>query len=367
MTNLRSLTDVSLTTAPLTALIGENNAGKSTILKAIEFFFEAAPKFEKEDFSIGGENESIEITIGFGNLTPNEITEFGSAVIKEELIVTRQLSLNDKDTGQYSAQAMVYPKFAEIRDETNGTAKRKLYNDLAKQFEGLEVVRSHTDIDAALSRWEQDHPGELVAERVRGFFGAPNVANGKLRKKTGVHLVPAVRDATEETADPRRNPIISLLTDIARQTFEYKKEMSEFIERTQTEFAELSDPARIPELSEISTLLTASIQQFYSDSKLEALWEQGDGISLAYPTPRLKIEHRSTVTDLGRVGHGIQRVALFSIVQFLAEQRSANEDVDGDDEFVEAASDIIVLIEEPEIYQHPSRVWVWYGKSKSLI
>ena len=121
--NLRSLTDVSLTTTPLTALIGGNNAGKSTILKAIEFFFEAAPKLDVEDFSAGGENDPIEITIGFGCLTPDEVDEFGSAVIDGALLVTRQLSLGDKDTGQYSAQARVFPGFREVRLETNGTAK----------------------------------------------------------------------------------------------------------------------------------------------------------------------------------------------------------------------------------------------------
>ena len=77
---------------------------------------------------------------------------------------------------------------------------------------------------------------------------------------TGVHLVPAVRDATLETADPKHSPIISLLADIARQTFENRREMADFIRRTEEEFAVLSDPARVQELSDISDLLTLPIR-----------------------------------------------------------------------------------------------------------
>ncbi|PCI52466.1 MAG: hypothetical protein COB36_15000 [Alphaproteobacteria bacterium] len=363
--NLRSLEDVSLKVQPLTALIGGNNAGKSTIQKAIEIFFEAAPKLEREDFTVGGENDPIEITIGFDKLTSSEVSEFGSAVISGELIVTRRLSLADKDSGQYSARALVYPDFRAIREEEKGTAKRTKFNHLAKELDGLEAVTTVAEVIPALVKWEKDNLELLVAERVRGFFGTPNVANGKLRKKTSLHFIPAVRDTAAEMADPKRSPIISLLSEIAKQTFENRKEMVEFVERTKQEFALLSDPALIPELSEIGGLLTDSLQQFYADSEFDAHWEQGTGLEFVYPAPRLKIVHSGTTTDLSRVGHGLQRAALFSIVQFLAERKSENND-DVDDEFEEAESDIILLIEEPEIYQHPSKQLAIYEAFKNI-
>ncbi len=361
--NLRSLRDIKLTAEKLTALIGGNNAGKSTILKAIELFFEAAPKLVEEDFTVGSEIESIEITIGFNKLTPVEISEFGSAVIDGELIVTRHLSLDKKESGQYSVQALVFPKFKEIRKETNGSKRRSIYTKLCEELEGLEPVKSHTEINDRLSAWEQSNQDQLKPERVRGFFGAPNVANGKLRKKTGVYLISAVRDASEDADDPKRSAIISLLSEISKQTFENRQEMSEFIERTQHEFNELSDPIRVPELVGISEILTENVKQYYSDSKLMALWHQGDGVSVAYPSPSLKIEHHGIETELSRVGHGLQRAALFSIVQFLAERRSISEE---EEEFPEAASDIIILVEEPEIYQHPSKQLVIFEALKKI-
>ena len=216
-------------------------------------------------------------------------------------------------------------------------------------------MTSHTEIDAVLAEWERQNPAMLTPEYRRGFFGAPNVANGKLCKKTSVHLVPAVRDATAENTDPKRSPILKLLSEISRQIFENKKEMVEFIERSQLEFSALADPNRVPQLSEISDHLTDSLQRFYADSKLTALWEHGEGLSVSYPVPRIAVEHRGVVTDLSRVGHGLQRAALFSIVQFLAEQVTVFEEGLEVAEFQSPASDIIILIEEPEIYQHPSK------------
>jgi len=354
-----------LDTAPLTALIGGNNVGKSTFLKAIEIFFEAQPKITHEDFCQGHEGEPIEITVRFAKLTPSERAEFGTAVIDGSMTVSRRLSLTEKDSGQYSVQALVFPEFAAVRAEENGTKRRTMYNALLKQIPELGSIESHTEIEAAFSKWEQANLDKLQPEKIRAFFGATNIASGKLRKKTGLHLVPAVRDASVEGSDPRRSPIISLLADIAKQTFENRKETAEFLEKAKQEFEALSDPARIPELAEINDLLSSSIQRFYADSRLAAKWEKSDGITLSFPVPRLEIEHNGIPTELARVGHGLQRAALFAIVQFLAERR-AEDGSDVDNVFNEAASDIIILIEEPEIYQHPAKQLVIFEAFKKI-
>lgn len=361
--NLRSIRHVLFTVDDFTALIGGNNAGKSTILKAIELFFDGSPKLSPDDFSKGNQDDPIEITLEFKKLTPIERSEFGTACIGETLNVTRILSLDSRETNHYHVRALVYPEFDEIRDETNGTQKRLKHNAVAARIEGLRRVSSVQEVDNALAEWEASHPENLEARKLRGFFGAPNVANGKLKKKTGLYLIPAVREASDEGGDSRRSPILSLLSEIAKQTFENKKEVISFIERTKEEFAQLVDPSTITELAGIGDRLTESIQRFYPDSRLEAQWESSDTISLSYPSPKLAIEHNGMITDLGRVGHGLQRAALFSIVQFLAE---SGQDEKAAAEFEEAASDIIILVEEPEIYQHPNKQMVIYDALKKI-
>jgi predicted ATP-dependent endonuclease of OLD family len=169
---LRSVQRASLTFDQVTVLIGGNNAGKSTLLYALQLFFEAAPKLTVDDFH-RRETESIEITVTFDHLTASEMEEFGSAVIEGKLTVSRTLS-NDKDRNlSYSVKAQAYQPFLAIRQEGNRTNLRTAYNALADVTEGLDRVASADQAIENMERWELAHPEQLEATYVRGFFGAP--------------------------------------------------------------------------------------------------------------------------------------------------------------------------------------------------
>ena len=70
VTGLRSINSASLTFDDVTVLIGSNNAGKSTLMLALQLFFEASPKWTADDFH-RREAEDIEIVVTFDNLTPS--------------------------------------------------------------------------------------------------------------------------------------------------------------------------------------------------------------------------------------------------------------------------------------------------------
>lgn len=362
--NFRCLKDAKITFENLTTLIGGNNAGKSTFLKAIEYFFEAAPKLTANDFSLKSIDEDIEITIEFKNFTPDEISEFGNAIINERMIVTRQLAFLDKEKNLYAVHRNSFEGFNEVRNTAGKQNKLKAYRAIRDTIAELPNVTKADDIEVHLDNWENKNPEKLSLQKNRSFFGEPNVASGKLKKRTGVYLIPAVRDATEDATNPKNSAIIELLSEISRQTIENKQEMKEFLEKTKNEFEKLSDPSGIPELSNISEQLTDEIQKYYYDAELTADWQGNEEPIFKYAKPSLTIKHRGIQTDLSHVGHGLQRAALFSVVQYLAEQKSL---VEGDDiEFGNAASDIIILVEEPEIYQHPSKQLVIYEAFKKI-
>ena len=350
VTGFRSISCARLTFDEVTVLIGGNNAGKSTLLHALRLFFEAAPKIAEDDFH-RRESDSIEIIVTFDRLTTNEMAEFGSAVDKGKLTISRTLS-HDKDSNlTYSVRAKSYPPFNEIRSISNKTAMRSDFNALADQTEGLDRAQSADQVLENMNAWEADHPEQLEFSYVRGFFGAPNVANGKLKKKTGVHFIPAAANIPEETSDSKRSPIISLLSEIAKQTYENQDEVRQFIEKTQSEFDSLVSPENFPHLGKISDSLTSTIQKYYSDSKLLADWRIEEGIQFSFPKPVIQVEDSGFLSGLEHVGHGLQRAALFSVIEFLAQ---STVEV-AEDEFDEPQSDIILLIEEPEIYQHPHK------------
>jgi putative ATP-dependent endonuclease of the OLD family len=266
VTGLRSINNAKLTFDDVTVLIGSNNAGKSTLMFALKLFFEASPKWTSDDLH-QREAEAIEIVVTFDNLTPSERDEFGTAVQGDKLTISRTLSNNKDVSLTYSVLAQTYEPFNAVRSEANKTAARTAFNGIADVTDGLDKAANADQMIEQMLAWEQNNPNSLSPSYVRGFFGAPNVANGKLRKKTNLHFIPAVADVSEETSDNKRSPIINLLADIAKQTFENRKEVKEFIEKTQAEFEGIVAPDKFPQLGTISENLTSTIQRYYSDSR----------------------------------------------------------------------------------------------------
>lgn len=362
ISHFRSIETIRVDFSNFTALIGANNSGKSTILRAIEIFFEASPKIEIDDHYYKDPEIPIMISCMFSDFTPQETDEFASAIIDDELQVSRELGAQSPDSGIYSVTALGYPPFQAIREEQNGNRQRGLYAEFRNDMPELPAARNSDALKTALSEWEAGHQEQLEPHRVRGFFGAVNVANGKLKKKTSVRLVPAVKDAAIEFSDSKRSPVLGLLRDIAKQTIENRQELKDFVETATAEVVRLTDPTQIPQLMGISEQLTESVQQFYADTELNANWDQPEPFEVKFPQPRISVTHRDVETGVEFVGHGLQRAILFALVHYLAQRQSEEEEGD----YTEAQSDIVLLVEEPEIYQHPTKQNVIYDSLKKI-
>lgn len=58
--------EISISFENMTTLVGRNDAGKSTILEALEIFFNnKTVKIDKEDVSVGSSSTDVEITCTF--------------------------------------------------------------------------------------------------------------------------------------------------------------------------------------------------------------------------------------------------------------------------------------------------------------
>ena len=349
--NFRSIEDLTVNFSNFTALVGANNSGKSTILKAIEIFFDAAPKLSSNDYFMKSADKDIVITCIFDKFVPAEQEEFGSSIINEELSVSREFTGDGRDFGMYSVQIMGNTNF-EHAYSGSATAKRAAYRVLREgEYPELPNAANAEAVDAALKEWETANPQRLTRIRKKGFFGAPNVANGKLRKRTSVNLIPAIKDVSAEVG--KKSPVLSLLGSISEQTIKNQEKFKIFQEEASVRFQDLTNPESIPQLKAIGTGLTNCLQQYYSDASLAAEWDQVDTLQINFPSPRITIAHREISTAIEFVGHGLQRAVLFSIVQYLAQQEQSGQPVEG--VYDVPQSDIIILIEEPEAFQHPGK------------
>lgn len=348
----RALRDVRMDFDLVTCLLGENNSGKSAFLKAIELFFSGSPKVTERDFHDGDYSNDIEITIKFVNLTPRERELFQANLIDGDLTVTRALSLSNSDRhGRFSVDTYANPAFADCRNENAKTAKRDKYRELQEQF-GLPNVKNADEIEEKLAEWEAAHPGELA--RVRGpFRGFANVAVGQLRSKTDFIFVEAVKDAHSDVGQGQKSPILEILNTITRQTIENNREFQEFVLEANQKLAELTSPDRFGVLTQIGADLTAILQNYYKDSELITTWDPVTEMPISFPSPKVDVKNHNFTTGVDRVGHGLQRAIILTVLEYVAKRRMSESETE--EAFDEPQSDIIIGVDEPEIYQHPTK------------
>ena len=72
--NYRSCKDIQIEIGPMHALVGANNAGKSSIIRALDFLFNPSKtKIDKETFWNGNTELEIRIEAIFGDISDAEI------------------------------------------------------------------------------------------------------------------------------------------------------------------------------------------------------------------------------------------------------------------------------------------------------
>jgi predicted ATP-dependent endonuclease of OLD family len=352
ISNYRALRNSSLNFSEATALIGENNCGKSAFLQGLDLFFSASPRVKARDFSDDNIGKPIDITIHFSDLTPADVQEFSGNLLDGELVVTRRFFAdNAKESGRFFVSAKVNPEFSECRNEDNKTSKRNLYKALQENFD-LPKIQNADEIEQHLVTWEEANPGTLQIQKLAGFKGWTNVASGKIKQKTDFIFIRAVEDAENIQAD-KNSPVRNLINTIARQAIENSAAFKTFIDDANIKITELTDPSKVPVLADISGRLTTMLAAYYKDSAINATWEPITQIQPSFPTANIEVVDNNFTTSIDGVGHGLQRAVILTVLQFMAEHR-ATSDAEGET-FSGPQSDIILAIEEPEIYQHPTK------------
>lgn len=352
--NFRSLRDCTLNLANCTALLGENNSGKSTFLHAIDLFFASSPRTTINDFSDGKLEKPIDITVHFGELTPYDQSEFAGNLLDDALVVTRRFtSGSSSENGTYFVSARVNLEFSACRNQSGKTEKRTLYSALREKYTDLPKEKNADEVNGFLEAWEEKNPSHLTLERVADFKGWTNVAAGKLKQKTSYQLIRAVQDASEQIQDNKNSPVKSLIDELARQTIQNNSDFKDFLSKANEQISKFTDPKNVPMLAEISGGLTEILTDYYKDSEIMATWEPISQIQPSFPSANIVVRDNEFETGLSGVGHGLQRAIILTVLRYMAEYRAKQSSVE--QKFDEPQSDLILAIEEPEIYQHPTK------------
>lgn len=369
ISNYNSIQNIKIIVGDMLNLVGQNNAGKSNILKALDLFFNpTTQKITEETYHKKDTSNPIEITIEFWKLSDSEKAYFTSYVVNDILKVKRCFSWNSvecKANISHIGYGRV-PKLDWLREDEVSGEKITTWWATKEQLtvNGDAFTNYCGTTKPTVTIWKQSIPRfieqnrthieyeELERDNIKGYDG---YLKGGLPKCV---FIPAVRDITEETKIQKTNPFGILINQILLKISESDKtNLVEKLSQISKLLNSEGGSTRIQSIPKIEEALNERLNELMKDCTLE--------LHIPVPTFEDIFRNVSITADDGfkgnimNKGHGLQRYVIFTILRIyskiIEESRSSAEE-----------PTVIFLIEEPEIYLHPQAQRTMYEVLRNI-
>lgn len=326
----------------LNVIIGKNDIGKSSILEALDIFFNGKP--DKNDLSVDNDNRRIEITCVFDDLPDSLVLDDSvETSLRDEFLLNsdNKLEINKifsiSNTGTVSEESSIicnYPDNPELADllSKKRTTLRLKFEELGIDPDGVNRNQSKEIRRAIRNFYYPD--GDITT------VGTPIKIDGRLdnednRKKIWASLkryLPLyslffvdkpLNDQDSDIQDPMKEIIKEVLKRDA--IVPLLDELKEAVKVASTSMADET----IEKLNELDSELAETLR---SEFPKEPSWNT---------IFKLTLEDNRGV-PLNKRGSGMRRLVLLSFFRAQVEKRKT-----------ESALNIIYALEEPETSQHP--------------
>lgn len=355
--NFRSFQDQTISLDSYTCLVGPNGAGKSTVLQALNILFRNTAgasvnlqKLSDEDFHHKNTDEPIEITLSFEELSPEAQEDFKAYYRNNKLVVSAiarwDANANVAEVKQYGSRLVMSdfaPFFDAVLEKASAQKLKEIYKVLREKYTELPAVSTKDDMEKALRGHEELHP-ELceILQSDHQFYGWSKGAN-RLQKYIQWVYVPAVKDAASEQEEGKSTALGQLLERTVRTKVNFQEPINALKKEIENRYEEIINKEQHV-LDSLSTSLTGRIQEWtHTGTEIKLNWHYNPdkSINVIEPLARLAAGEHEFLGEIARLGHGLQRTVLVSLLQELAE--STEKD----------APTLLLGFEEPELYQHP--------------
>ena len=360
----RSIKDIdNLRIEPLQGFVGENNAGKSNILRAMSCFLSAgAGGMTPDDFNDPAQQATIEAE--FDGLSNSERKRLRTYLIGDRLILQKRLDLiRDDRSGKKKVASEYHGYRAEPRDWWLSTAKviekkgnRPKWQEIAEEHGILEYVQGDDgkvnkgSYEAGLTRLLQERDDIVYDTPELGQTQALGIQQNLLASLPEFYLLPAITDYSDDI-DRRSSSTVfrRLMGDLADRIMRADPRYNE-IQETLIKLHQLLNPAptgeepqRLDALSNVEITLRDTIKRLMpSVDGVQLAVEVEDSKEIFSKGVTIKVDD-GVLTDVLAKGHGMQRSIVFALLQMLIQSGQQQGE----------ARPIILGIEEPELYIHP--------------
>jgi len=364
--NFRSILDERIDCENLTVLVGRNGTGKSSLLRALEIFYDPKAAVTAEDFYAGDTSKEIEIAVTFTDLGTEEKSLFSPYLDGDDLTVARVFFLSAKKLGTYHGMKLQNFDFADVRNAGGKTETRNKYNEIRNSpaYSSLPTVKNAEQVEEEIKKWEAANPSSCTRMRDDGqFFGFTEVGNGYLGRHTRFIHIPAVRDASDDATEGKGSCVTEIMDLVVRRTLASRKDFVALKDDTQKKYREIMDPAKLTELSGLQTQLSHTLRYYAPEANVSMEWARLVDIDFPLPKAEVKLHEDGYKCSVQRTGHGLQRAFILTMLQHLVAAKGVEVASEGgfasEAEIPEQGEPqlpgLVLAIEEPELYQHPSR------------
>lgn len=306
------------------SFIGQNNAGKSAILDAIQCVFPSVKKTViRSDFH-KGTHDNVEIIIWFNGVTDEYLEEklFGDAISK---LVAKAKKLEDESAEETKIEA-ARKKIEETREQKLSEAKETYQVKDAVMC--IKLVITNTDRIGTKYYVDIDSVKEIKESEIKKILPI-------------LKVIPAIRDPKNESTAGTNSylkELIAMLDDdmatnisiSGNETVSYRQ-LNEIIAEESAKRCQ-----------SISNSITGYYNEAIGVNDFEVIVSSDVNISKG-TTYYTKILDKSTniESDILSCGTGYQSMIILSILEAYVE-------------LAQKKTEYILIIEEPEVYLHPS-------------
>ncbi|WP_239701573.1 AAA family ATPase [Mammaliicoccus sp. D-M17] len=319
----------------ITGLIGKNDAGKSTILEALEIFFNnSIISCEKNDLNIYAESENIEISCTFTDLPANITLDTSSETsLQNEYLLNLQEELEIKKVFKATASKPKEKVFIVAnhpsQTDLNDLLLLKI-TDLRKRAKNLNIpaenYNANNNASLRSAIWNNCDDLNLKLQEIPADkLEAKNIYESLVKYMPMFSLFQSDRASTDddkEVTDPMKIAVEKALKEVETEIENIKN----IIQNTAMETANRT----LEKLQEMDKDLAQSLStEFKSEPKWNTIF-------------KLNINSDNGI-PINKRGSGIRRLILLNFFRSEAERKAQD-----------TSQNIIYAFEEPETSLHPN-------------
>lgn len=368
--NFRGIDSLEISIKNYTTLIGPNNAGKSSILRAIYLLCKTTAP-DLEEFKGQDQSKAIVIEGVFDNLDEWEMNQPGISgmVCDGKLHIRMRATVEEK---QSKAKVLKVVDYKTRREEVSGFSES--FDELSDEVKGLagtigfktkSAYKTKAHQKALLDLIKSTAPELVTIGEYEWTTESKSIDAALQQALPKAILIPAVHHVGDETKITAKSALGELLTALITPRIRLLPEFREIEQKLQDLKGKMHGVDQLPAIRSINEGITKGLKRVVDASSILRLGTP-DLESALVSSVELRILDGEADTPVHLQGHGLQRSLIFALLETTAADLDKSKaETDREIQAAQSGSSenqevpdihqrsLLLLFEEPELYIHP--------------